>query len=250
MISKQSVFCRAKWVMMGCLATFFLLGSSVYGAENKGSKPATSAQETAKEAVKTKQTEQKTAEESKTGKTDTTKKKEKQVNEVKKATADQKLIATLETSMGTMKLSLFHKQTPKTVSNFVTLAKKGFYDGLVFHRVIKGFMIQGGDPQGNGMGGPGYKFADEFVATLKHSKKGILSMANSGPNTNGSQFFITLGATSHLDGRHTVFGELVEGADVLDKIGATKTGHNDKPITPVTMKKVTIEGDFTPVDFK
>lgn len=225
--------------MMGCLATF-LLGSGVYGAEKKDSKTPTSA----KEAVQEKQAEQKAADKTQTGNTDnTTEKKEKKM-------ADQKLIATLETSMGTMKLSLFYKQTPKTVSNFVTLAKKGFYDGLVFHRVIKDFMIQGGDPQGNGTGGPGYKFDDEFVATLKHSKKGILSMANSGPNTNGSQFFITLRATSHLDGRHTVFGELVEGEDVLDKIGATKTHHADKPITPVTMKKVTIEGDFTPVDFK
>ena len=159
------------------------------------------------------------------------------------------VIATIETNYGTMKLSLF-KQTPNTISNFITLANKGFYNNLKFHRVIKGFMIQGGDPDGRGTGGPGYKFADEFHKDLKHDKKGILSMANSGPNTNGSQFFITLVPTPHLDGRHTVFGELIEGEDVLDKIGATQTNQMDAPVKDVVMKKVTISGDFKPVDFK
>lgn len=160
------------------------------------------------------------------------------------------LIATIETNLGTMKISLFYKETPITVSNFVTLINQGFYDGLIFHRVIKNFMIQGGDPKGNGTGGPGYSFQDEFVPSLKHSKKGILSMANAGPNSNGSQFFITLVPTPHLDGAHTVFGELIEGEDVLDKIGTTPTASMDRPVTPVVMKKVTVTGNFKPVDFK
>lgn len=176
---------------------------------------------------------------------------EKSMNTASSSTQQEKLlIATIETNLGTMKISLFYKETPITVSNFVTLIKQGFYDGLIFHRVIKNFMIQGGDPKGNGTGGPGYSFQDEFVPSLKHSKKGILSMANAGPNSNGSQFFITLVPTPHLDGAHTVFGELIEGEDVLDKIGTTPTASMDRPVTPVVMKKVTVTGDFKPVDFK
>lgn len=162
---------------------------------------------------------------------------------------EKTLIATIETNLGTMKLSLFYQQTPITVSNFMTLAQKGYYNGVIFHRVISGFMIQGGDPQGTGMGGPGYTFQDEFVSELKHHKKGILSMANAGPSTNGSQFFITLAPTPHLDGKHTVFGELIEGEDVLDRIGTTAT-KMDRPIKEVVMKKVTVTGDFKPVKFK
>ncbi len=119
---------------------------------------------------------------------------------------------------GSFKVKLFAKEAPKTVNNFVFLARDGFYDATVFHRVIAGFMAQGGDPTGTGMGGPGYKFADEFGPGLKHTGPGFLSMANSGPNTNGSQFFITFGATPHLDGKHAVFGQVTEGMDVVKQI--------------------------------
>jgi len=154
------------------------------------------------------------------------------------------------TPLGNFTVKLADQDAPKTVANFVGLVegtkewtdpktgqkvKKPYYEGLVFHRVIKGFMIQGGDPLGIGTGGPGYRFEDEFSPKLRHSKEGILSMANSGPNTNGGQFFITLGPTPHLDNKHSVFGEVVEGMDVVRKIGAVPTGANDKPVTPVTM---------------
>jgi cyclophilin family peptidyl-prolyl cis-trans isomerase len=149
--------------------------------------------------------------------------------------------AKFETSMGNFTIELFEEQVPKTVGNFVQLAEKNFYDGVVFHRVIDGFMIQGGDPTGTGRGGPGYQFADEFHPQLKHNTPGILSMANAGPNTNGSQFFITLAPTPHLDGRHAVFGKVIEGMDVVQKIGQTPTNAADRPVTDVVMKKVTIE---------
>jgi peptidyl-prolyl cis-trans isomerase A (cyclophilin A) len=158
--------------------------------------------------------------------------------------------AQFTTSMGNFTVLLFEQDAPKTVANFVGLAegtkewtdsktgqkvKRPYYDNLIFHRIIDGFMIQGGDPLGVGTGGPGYKFEDEFSPKLRHSKEGILSMANSGPNTNGGQFFITLGPTPHLDNKHSVFGEVVEGMDVVRKIGKVKVGMNDKPVTPVTM---------------
>ena len=127
-------------------------------------------------------------------------------------------IATIETPRGTIKLELFADKTPKTVANFEKLAKKGFYDGLTFHRVIADFMIQGGCPLGNGCGGPGYTFEDEFVPELRHDGPGTLSMANAGPNTNGSQFFITHVACPWLDGKHTVFGKVLEGQDVVDAV--------------------------------
>ena len=127
-------------------------------------------------------------------------------------------VATFETDKGTIRIELFEEQTPKTVGNFETLCEKQFYDGLKFHRVIADFMIQGGCPQGTGTGGPGYKFEDEFHPDLKHDGPGILSMANSGPNTNGSQFFITHLATPHLDNRHSVFGRVIEGQEVVDSI--------------------------------
>jgi cyclophilin family peptidyl-prolyl cis-trans isomerase len=149
--------------------------------------------------------------------------------------------ARFETSMGNFTIELFEAQTPKTVDNFVKLAEKNFYDGVIFHRVIDGFMIQGGDPTGTGRGGPGYQFADEIHPQLKHTSDGTLSMANAGPNTNGSQFFITLAPTPHLDGRHTVFGKVVEGMDVVKKIGKTPTARGDRPVTDVVMKSVRIE---------
>src|SRR5881296_4060538 len=150
--------------------------------------------------------------------------------------------ARFETTMGNFTIELFEEQVPKTVENFVKLAESNFYDGVIFHRVIDGFMIQGGDPTGTGTGGPGYRFADEIIPSLKHNKEGMLSMANAGPNTNGSQFFITLAPTPHLDGRHAVFGQIVEGMDVVRKIGKTKTTKpGDRPVTDVIMKKVTIE---------
>jgi len=164
--------------------------------------------------------------------------------------------AHFETTLGNFTAELFDTKAPKTVANFVELAegtrewkhpktgqksKTPFYDGLIFHRVIKGFVIQGGDPLGQGSGGPGYQFADEFHPDLRHDRAGVLSMANAGPNTNGSQFFVTLGPTPHLDRRHSVFGAVVKGLDVVEKIGATQTGPHDRPITPVVMKKVTIE---------
>jgi cyclophilin family peptidyl-prolyl cis-trans isomerase len=149
--------------------------------------------------------------------------------------------ARFETSMGNFTVELFETQAPNTVGNFVKLADKNFYDGVIFHRVIDGFMIQGGDPTGTGRGGPGYQFADEIHPQLKHSSEGILSMANAGPNTNGSQFFITLVPTPHLDGRHTVFGKVVEGMDVVRNIGKTPTARGDRPLTDVVMKSVRIE---------
>ena len=150
--------------------------------------------------------------------------------------------ANFETSLGNFKIELFEQETPATVANFVKLAEKNFYNGVIFHRVIEGFMIQGGDPTGTGRGGPGYQFADEFVPSLKHNSEGTLSMANAGPNTNGSQFFITLAPTPHLDGRHTVFGKVTEGMDVVRKIGNTKTSKpGDRPVVDVVMNKVTVE---------
>ncbi len=148
--------------------------------------------------------------------------------------------AVIETSMGAMTVALFDGRVPNTVANFMHLASTGFYDGLKFHRVIADFMVQGGCPKGDGTGGPAWEIADEFVDELKHDSAGILSMANAGPNTNGSQFFITLVPTPWLDGRHTVFGKLVGGLDVLERIGAVKTDGRDRPTQPVTVEKVTL----------
>ena len=150
-------------------------------------------------------------------------------------------LAKFETTLGNFTIELFEAQAPNTVGNFVKLAESNFYNGVIFHRVIEGFMIQGGDPTGTGRGGPGYQFADEIHPQLKHTGEGMLSMANAGPNTNGSQFFITLTATPHLDGRHAVFGTVVEGMDVVKKIGKTRVGPGDRPLADVVMNKVTIE---------
>ncbi len=130
----------------------------------------------------------------------------------------KKYTATVSTDKGDMLIELFADKAPKTVNNFVFLARQGFYDGIIFHRVIANFMAQGGDPTGKGSGGPGYKFADEFHPSLRHDKPGTLSMANAGPNTNGSQFFITHVPTPHLDNKHTVFGQVIKGMDVLMSI--------------------------------
>lgn len=160
-----------------------------------------------------------------------------------------------DVDLGKVKIKLFEKETPKTVENFAGLAegkkewtnpktskkeKTPFYDGLKFHRVIPDFMVQGGCPLGEGFGGPGYQFADEIVATLKHNKPGILSMANSGPGTNGSQFFVTVKATPWLDGKHTVFGEVESGMDIIEKISQVPRDPRDKPLDPVVIKKLEI----------
>jgi peptidyl-prolyl cis-trans isomerase A (cyclophilin A) len=167
------------------------------------------------------------------------------------------LHAHFTTSEGNFTIRLLESEAPNTVANFVGLAEgtkewtdaksgkkvtRPYYDGLIFHRVIADFMIQGGDPLGTGTGGPGYRFADEFHAKARHNKPGILSMANSGPNSNGGQFFITLVPTAWLDNKHSVFGEVVEGMDVVEKIGKTATSKpGDRPIKPITIQTVTIK---------
>ena len=152
-------------------------------------------------------------------------------------------VAHFNTSLGEFDIQLFAKDAPITVNNFVFLARDQFYDGLNFHRVIKNppFMVQGGDPEGTGRGGPGYKFADEFHPSLKHTKPGILSMANAGPNTNGSQFFITVAATTWLDNKHSVFGEVTEGYSVVEKISKVPRGAQDRPVKEVRINSVKIE---------
>jgi len=147
---------------------------------------------------------------------------------------------TIQTNLGTIEAELFQDGTPKTVGNFIELAKKGYYDGVVFHRVIEGFMVQGGDPDGTGRGGPGYTIPDEFGEGLTHSEAGVFSMANAGPNTGGSQFFITLAATPGLDGKHAIFGKVSTGLEVVEAIGRVQTGAADRPIDDVVMEKVTV----------
>lgn len=144
------------------------------------------------------------------------------------------------TNKGVFVAEMFEDKAPLTTKNFIELVEKGFYDGIIFHRVIDGFMIQGGDPTGTGMGGPGYKIKDEFGEGLKHDDEGILSMANAGPNTGGSQFFITLAPTPWLNGHHAIFGKVVEGMDVIRLIGVVPTDFRDRPREAVTMEKVEV----------
>ncbi|AIF51059.1 peptidylprolyl isomerase [Pelosinus sp. UFO1] len=159
----------------------------------------------------------------------------------KQTTTKKNSIAKFETSKGNFTVELFEDKAPVTTKNFIDLVNKKFYDGLIFHRVIDGFMIQGGDPKGTGTGGPGYTIKDEFHPDLKHNSAGILSMANAGPNTGGSQFFITLAPTPWLDNKHAVFGKVITGLDVVQGIGKVKTGSMDKPVEDVVIKKITIE---------
>jgi cyclophilin family peptidyl-prolyl cis-trans isomerase len=154
---------------------------------------------------------------------------------------DKTYTAQMETDLGTIAIRLFADKAPRTVNNFVFLAENEFYDGIIFHRVIDNFMVQGGDPTGTGMGGPGYKFGDEFHPTLRHSKRGILSMANAGPNTNGSQFFITHGPTPHLDDKHTVFGEIIEGEEVFMSIPARDPGNAEAPSVKIKTLRIEVE---------
>jgi len=147
---------------------------------------------------------------------------------------------TIETNHGTIVAEMFEDLAPKTAGNFMELAEKGYYDGIIFHRVIDGFMIQGGDPTGTGRGGPGYTIPDEFGPGLAHSEPGILSMANAGPNSGGSQFFITLAPTPWLDGKHAIFGKVTSGLDVVQTIGKVRTGMADRPVEDVVMEKVTV----------
>jgi len=152
-------------------------------------------------------------------------------------------IASFTTNHGSFRVELFDDRAPATAKNFADLAGRGFYNGVIFHRVIEGFMIQGGDPTGTGRGGPGHTIRDEFHRELKHFGEGMLSMANAGPNTGGSQFFITLAATSWLDGKHAIFGRVIEGMDIVRRIGKVKTGPADRPVEPVTIERLVIESD-------
>lgn len=145
----------------------------------------------------------------------------------------KKYTARMETDKGTIVIELFADKAPKTVNNFVFLSRQGFYEGVIFHRVIANFMVQGGDPTGSGSGGPGYKFEDEFHASLRHDKRGTLSMANAGPGTNGSQFFITHGPTPHLDNKHSVFGQVIEGEDVLMSIPPRDPSNRNAPAVKI-----------------
>lgn len=191
--------------------------------------------------------------ESKESKSD--KKKSKKVEATKADKKGKEMIAVFETNKGTFKVKLYPEKAPKTVENFVGLAegtkewtdpsgkkaKKPLYDGTKFHRVIPNFMIQGGDPLGNGTGGPGYRFEDEFDKSLRHDKPGILSMANAGPGTNGSQFFVTVAATPWLDGKHTIFGEVIDGMDIVNDISKARTAPGDRPVEDIVIKSLKIQ---------
>ena len=148
--------------------------------------------------------------------------------------------ATFHTTHGSFDVELFEERAPKTTGNFIELVEKGFYEDVVFHRIIAGFMIQGGDPTGTGRGGPGYTIRDEFHRELRHDGAGVLSMANSGPDSGGSQFFITLAPTAWLDGKHAVFGKVSRGMDVVEAIGGVATDRGDRPLEPVRIESISL----------
>ena len=156
---------------------------------------------------------------------------------------DGEYLADIQTNQGTISVELFAEDAPITVNNFVFLARQGFYDGVVFHRAIPNFMIQGGDPTGTGTGGPGYRFQDEIVPSLVFDSPGILAMANAGPGTNGSQFFITVAPTPHLTGNHTIFGRVTAGQEVADTISLARTGRGDRPLEEVVIQHIEIKED-------
>lgn len=179
----------------------------------------------------------------KTSATETTEEKTESAGDTEKKGDSDGNIVIMETSLGKIKIKLYTEEAPITTGNFKDLINAGFYDGIIFHRVIDGFMIQGGDPTGTGRGGSDNVIKDEFHPALKHNKPGILSMANKGPNTGTSQFFITLAPQPHLDNKHAIFGEVIEGMDVVQKIGKVTTGPGDKPVEDVVMTKVTVESN-------
>ena len=216
-----------KIIALSIIFLFTVTAVNSFGKETEPAKSAVKETKAAKEVKKVKEAKTKNKE---------TKKPEKKMTEEKKK--DQ--IAVIETNMGTIKFKFLEDKAPKTCENFIKLTEKGFYNGTIFHRVIPNFMIQGGDPDGTGMGGPGYHIKAEFNDT-KHVP-GIVSMARSmDPDSAGSQFFICVAAVPHLDGQYTAFGEVIEGYDVVEKISKVKTLPGDKPVEPVVMKKVTIE---------
>jgi peptidyl-prolyl cis-trans isomerase A (cyclophilin A) len=240
--TRQNYF-KALWIYVVAL---LLLGLTFH-SEAKETATETKAESKAEEMATDKKADSK-------GKS--AKKSDAKTEEKSATKKEHQMIAIFETNKGTFKVQLFPDKAPKTVENFVGLAegtkewtdpksgkkvKKPFYDGLKFHRVIPNFMIQGGDPLGVGTGGPGYRFEDEFNPTLHHDKPGKLSMANAGPNTNGSQFFVTVAATPWLDGKHTIFGEVIEGMDVVNAISTAKTGPMDRPVEDIVIKHLKIE---------
>ncbi|MEA3429881.1 MAG: peptidylprolyl isomerase [Nanoarchaeota archaeon] len=164
-----------------------------------------------------------------------------ELEEEKEKTNIDNPVATIKTNMGDMEIKLFSSKSPITVTNFINLSEQGYYDNLIFHRVIENFMIQGGDPNGDGTGGPGYAILDEFDKSLNFDKEGILAMANSGPDTGGSQFFITLNKTEWLNDKHTIFGEIIEGKDILFEIASVETAIGDKPIEDVIIETIIIK---------
>jgi peptidyl-prolyl cis-trans isomerase A (cyclophilin A) len=240
------------------LLTALIVGMSLSlsAFAEEASKPAASTQTEGKTETKAKPAPSATPDGSPSTKTEAKTDDKKPATKASDKKGSKKMFAIMDTTMGKIKIKLFKDEAPNTVANFVDLAegrkewkdpksgekkKSHFYDGLVFHRVIPDFMIQGGDPVGNGTGGPGYNFKDEFHPNLKHSKPGMLSMANAGPNTNGSQFFITVAPTPWLDGKHSIFGEVVEGYDVVKAISnAPRDMSNDRPKTEVKIKTLKI----------
>lgn len=220
------------------LFSFLLVAVILMGCGDKKDAPKTD-NKAGDNKTKATDTVKSTTTQTQTTKKDTIMEENKSAGKEDSKTADGNFV-NMETSMGMIKIKLFTKEAPITTANFKKLVSEGFYNGTIFHRVIDGFMIQGGDPTGTGTGGSKVTIQDEFGPGLKHSKAGILSMANRGPNTGTSQFFITLAATPWLDGKHAIFGEVVGGMDVVNKIGKTKTGPNDKPVTEVKIIKATL----------